>query len=282
MGSPRLTGPSGGPPLGLLAFLSAALIAGCGVPAPPLVLAATTSTYDSGLLDSLVSRFRASHPGLRVRTLVAGSGEALELGRRGDADVLLVHAPRAEARFVAEGLATRREPVMSNDFVLVGPPGDPAEVAGMRPAAALARIARRESRFVSRGDSSGTHEREIALWREAGVAPAGAWYIETGQGQAMNLQVASERGGYTLTDRATYTVLRDALALTPLVESPEELINVYSAIIPVASRQPELAAVLVDWLRSAPGREAIASYRLDGAAEPLFRPLAADAPPPAN
>jgi len=249
-------------------------VAACGDAPPSLVLAATTSTYDSGLLDSLVTRFQRDTPGLVVRTVVAGSGQALELGRRGDADVLLVHAPAAEKHFIAAGYATRRTAVMENDFMLVGPPTDPAAVSGTgEPAEALRRIAEAEASFVSRGDSSGTHERELALWAEAGVTPREPWYVEAGQGQGTTLQIASERRAYALVDRATFEVLSQVVDLVPMVEGGPSLLNVYSVIIPTASAHPEEAVLLAHWLTSEKGRQAITDFRLPGAAEPLFKPF---------
>jgi len=199
----------------------------------------------------------------------------LELGRRGDADLLLVHAPAAERRFMEEGYGTERTPLMRNDFVIVGPPNDPAGVAGARGAAeAFGRIAAAGARFISRGDSSGTHERELALWRAAGVQPEPPWYIESGQGQGTTLQIASERRAYALADRATFTVLFGVLDLRPLIEGPDpELGNVYSVIVPAAAAHPAEAHVLAAWLLSPAGREAIAGYRLAGSATPLFMPL---------
>lgn len=201
----------------------------------------------------------------------------LELGRRGDADLLLVHAPAAERRFMDAGYGTEQTPLMRNDFVVVGPPDDPAGTAGARSAAeAFARIAAAGARFVSRGDSSGTHERELALWRVAGVRPEPPWYIESGQGQGTTLQIASERRAYALADRATFTVLADVLDLRPLVEGPDpELGNIYSVIVPSAAAHPAEAQVLAAWLFSPAGREAIAGYRLAGSASPLFTPLGA-------
>ena len=252
-------------------------VAACGDSRPSLILAATTSTYDSGLLDSLVARFHDQNPSYRVRTIVAGSGQALELGRRGDVDVLLVHAPAAEERFLREGHAEERTPVMYNDFIVVGPPADPAGIASVSgPARALQRIASARATFVSRGDSSGTHEREIAIWAEAAVTPAGQWYLESGQGQGTTLQIASERRGYALTDRATFEILEKILDLVPLVEGGPSLINLYSVIIPAAAVHPAEAGVLAGWLTSERGRRAIADFRLAGAADPLFTPVTED------
>ena len=258
--------------LGALLLLLAA--GACSEAPPSLVLAATTSTYDSGLLDSLVSRFREDMPGARIRTVVTGSGEALELGRRGDADILLVHDPAAERQFIAAGQATGRTPVMYNDFLIVGPTADPAGISGIPEASrALARIAEIGAPFVSRGDSSGTHERELALWADAGIEPHGSWYVESGQGQGTTLQIASERQAYALVDRATFEVLAHVLDLVPLVEGDRSLVNVYSVIIPTAGTHREEAHVLEHWLTSEKGRRAIANFRLPGGASPLFIPI---------
>ena len=226
-----------------------------------------------------MGRFEEAHPDIGVRTIVVGSGEALELGRRGDVDVLIAHAPEAEARFIAGGYSTRREPLMSNDFVLVGPPDDPARAElTVHPARALAVIARAGGPFVSRGDSSGTHERELALWRSSGEEPTRPWYLETGQGQGTTLQIASERRAYALTDRATFDVLRDILELRVMVDDHPELINQYSVILPSNGSHVAEATRLVDWLTSETGQAAIGSFRLPGAAAPLFRPAHASTP----
>lgn len=255
-------------------LLTAALLAGCGERPSSLVLAATTSTYDTGLLEHLVSRFESGRPDARVRTIVVGSGEALELGRTGDADVLLVHAPAAEDRFLSEGHATERTPIMYNGFVIVGPPEDPAGIAGLAdPRLALARIRARSAAFVSRGDSSGTHERELGLWREAEIEPGGEWYVEAGEGQATTLQVADERRAYTLTDRATFAVFERLVDLAPLVEGHASLVNLYSVIVPARSRHPDEAAAFADWLTSAAGRAVIAEFPKDESGIPLFSPL---------
>jgi len=246
-----------------------------------LILAATTSTYDSGLLDSLLAAFSREHPDIRVRTVVTGSGQALELGRRGDADVLLVHAPAAETRFVRAGYAAERVPVMENDFLILGPAADPAGIRGLTdPPGALARIAAHEATFLSRGDSSGTHERELAIWALAGVRPAPRWYLESGQGQGTTLQIASERRAYTMSDRATFGVLEGIVDLVPLVQGHASLVNRYSAILPTASAHPAEASTLIRWLTSEPGRRAIADFRRDRAGVPLFSPVVSAAPDP--
>lgn len=267
----------------LFALCGAAGSAGCAADTDAFVLGATTSTYDSGLLEHLIARFNDDHPGLRVRTVIAGSGEALELGRTGDVDLLLVHAPEAEERFIRAGYAPQRLSVMHNRFVVAGPAADPAGIReAPSPAGALARIAAGEHRFVSRGDSSGTHYREIALWREAGTAADGAWYIESGQGQATTLHVASERGAYVLTDDATLAVLSDVLDLEALVRDHASLRNVYSLLEPAAAIRAGRAAVFAAWLRSENGRRAIGEFRLEGDAEPLFAPWPPDGAAPAG
>jgi len=267
--------------LALLLALGGGLCAGaCGTDADTFVLGATTSTYDSGLLEHVIARFNEDHPGLRVRTVIAGSGEALELGRTGDVDLLLVHAPEAEARFVEAGHAPRRRPVLFNEYVVAGPPSDPARIRGSAsPSEAFATLARGGHGFVSRGDSSGTHHREIALWREAGVAGGGTGYVESGQGQATTLHVASERGAYVLTDDATLALLSEVLDLVALVEDHPSLRNVYSLLAPRAAIRPERAAVFADWLRSGDGRRAIGEFRVRGGPGALFAPWPGDDPP---
>ena len=264
----------------LLFALGGGVCAGaCGTDADTFVLGATTSTYDSGLLEHLIARFNEDHPGLRVRTVIAGSGEALQLGRTGDVDLLLVHAPEAEARFVEAGHAPRRNPVLVNGYVIAGPPSDPARIRGSAsPFEAFATLARGEHDFVSRGDSSGTHYREIALWREAGVTGGEAWYVESGQGQATTLHVASERGAYVLTDVATLAMLSQVLDLDALVEDHRALRNVYSLLAPRAAVRPERAALFADWLRSGNGRRAIGEFRVRGGPEALFAPWPRDDP----
>ena len=268
----------------ILFALSGGVCAGaCGTDADTFVLGATTSTYDSGLLEHLIARFNEDHPGLGVRTVIAGSGEALQLGRTGDVDLLLVHAPEAETRFIEEGHAPRRSPVLYNGYVIAGPPSDPARIRGSAsPSEAFAILARGEHGFVSRGDSSGTHYREIALWREAGVSAGGAWYIESGQGQATTLHVASERGAYVLTDGATLAMLSGVLDLDALFEGHLSLRNVYSLLEPRAALRAAHAAVFAHWLRSANGRRAIGEFRVRGGSEALFAPWPPDDPAPSG
>ena len=200
-----------------------------------VLLATTTSTRDAGLLDSLLPVF-ARQTGYRVKVIAVGSGQALEMGRRGDADVVLSHAPEAERVLADSGYFLHRRLVMHNDFLIVGPAADPAGLRGLSDAVvALRRTAAARATFISRGDRSGTHQRELQLWKQAGVTPpAGAgvgvgvgWYIESGQGMAATLQMADEKRGYTITDRATYLAWRDKLQLVPQVEGDSLLYNVY-------------------------------------------------------
>ncbi|MDX1615490.1 MAG: substrate-binding domain-containing protein [Candidatus Promineifilaceae bacterium] len=215
-------------------FLLAALIligSSCGASRPAVILATTTSTQDSGLLDLLAPRFE-EQSGYILKIIAVGTGQALAMGERGDADVLLVHAPAAEQRLIENGSAIDRRLVMHNDFVLVGPASDPADVAAAaRPGDALARVAAEGAAgraiFVSRGDDSGTHKKELSLWQEADLNAAGEWYLEAGQGMAATLRVASERQAYTLTDRGTYLAQRETLDLAILYQGAPELLNVY-------------------------------------------------------
>ena len=198
-----------------------------------IILASTTSTQDSGLFDVLLPAFTKAYPQYTVNVIAVGTGEALKLGEQKDADVLLVHAPASEKEFVANGFGTERRLVMYNDFVLVGPESDPAGVKGMTDAAgAFAKIAAAKARFISRGDDSGTNKKELQIWKAAGVEPAGDWYESIGQGMADALRIASEREGYTLSDRATYLNLKEGLQLVVLVEGDKVLFNQYG-VIPV-------------------------------------------------
>lgn len=208
------------------ALLSAAACGGSDDDPGTIILATTTSTHDSGLLDELVPRFE-ERTGITVKVIAVGTGAALRMAGEGNADAVLVHAPEAEAPYVASGDLVSGRLVMTNDFVIVGPPNDPAAAAAAPDLpAALAAIAS-DGRFVSRGDDSGTHKKELALWAVAGLDPARLTREETGQGMGATLTIASERGAYTLTDRATYLALRDVLDLAVLVEGDATLLNVY-------------------------------------------------------
>lgn len=260
-------------------FLAAGLAAvtlSCGGSAPrPLVLASTTSTEDSGLFDVLIPAFEEAYPAYQVRVVAVGTGQALELGRRKDADVLLVHAPPAESAFVANGYGDERRRVMYNDFVVVGPASDPAGIAGMTDAAAaLTAIAVSQAPFVSRGDDSGTHRKERSLWDDAGVTPAGAWYREAGQGMGAVLRIAGEMQAYTLTDRGTYLNFVAELGLEVLVEGDPRLRNQYGVITVAGAANPQGARAFADWITGPAGQRVIAAYGVERFGKPLFQPNA--------
>lgn len=205
-----------------------------------VILATTTSTRDAGLLDSLLPVFERQSR-YHVKVIAVGSGQALAMGRRGDADVVLSHAPEAERVLVDSGYFVRRRLMMHNEFLVVGPASDPAGVRGLSDAvAAFRRLAERRAAFVSRGDQSGTHQREQILWKRTGMAgpPRDGWYVESGQGMGATLQLADEKRAYTLTDRATYLAWRDKLQLVPLVEGDSLLYNVYHVLELNAARAP--------------------------------------------
>ncbi len=257
-------------------FALALLAVGCSSAPEELVLATTTSTESSGLLDELIPAFEARY-GYEVKVVAVGTGQALEMGRRGDADVLLVHAPAAEEEFVAEGHGLGRHEVMHNDFVLAGPPHDPASVSSAASAVqALTRIYEAGAAFVSRGDDSGTHKKERALWAQAGLEPAGGWYLSAGQGMAATLRLASEKGAYVLTDRATFLALRDDLALEVLFEGDPALFNQYSVIIINPEKHPGAnvrgAEAFLEFMLSPEGREIIADFGVEEFGQPLFVP----------
>jgi len=240
-----------------------------------MLLATTTSTRDSGLLDELLPGFEGES-GCSVKTLAVGSGEAMELGERGDADVLLVHSPDAEQDFMAGGHGQSREVVMHNDFVLLGPADDPAAIGQSEDApSALARIARDEAAFASRGDDSGTHAKELSLWEEAGVEPGGSWYVETGQGMGETLTIADQRQAYTLSDRGTY-LATDNLDSELLLEGGEALLNPYHVIVVKGDDvNGECAREFSAWITSAPVQDEIGAFGRSEYGEPLFFPDAA-------
>ncbi|HET7731950.1 MAG TPA: substrate-binding domain-containing protein [Usitatibacter sp.] len=240
-----------------------------------ITVASTTSTEQSGLFAHLLPQFRKAS-GIDVRVVAVGTGQALDLGRRGDADVVLVHDREAEERFVREGFGVRRHDVMYNDFVLVGPARDPAGCRGADIVAAFRRIAAARAPFVSRADKSGTHAAELRYWKMAGVAPGGAWYRETGSGMGPTLNTAAAMDGYALADRGTWLSFRNRGELAVLVEGDRRLFNAYGAILVNPERHPhvkrEAGQAFIDWLVSPAGQRAIAAYRIDG--EPLFFPSA--------
>jgi tungstate transport system substrate-binding protein len=247
-----------------------------------IILATTTSTQDSGLLDDLLPAF-AAETGWEVKPIAVGSGQAIEMGRRGEADVLLVHSPVAEEALVAEGTAGRRLLVMHNDFVLLGPEADPSGVRGAPVDEAMRRIAGSDAVFVSRGDDSGTHARENSLWKQAGVTPGGDWYQQTGQGMGATLRVAAEKAGYTLADRGTFLSQPDGLAV--LVEGDPGLLNVYH-VIEMTTRagervQPEGAAAFADWITGTDAQQRIGEFGRAEYGQPLFVPDAGKPDPTA-
>lgn len=241
-----------------------------------IILATTTSTQDSGLLDVLIPIFEEKH-GYIVKTIAVGTGKALEMGKRGEADVLLTHAPSAELELLEAGDIINYRMVMHNDFVVVGPGADPAGIRGMEKSAdAFAKIAESESLFVSRGDDSGTHKKELSIWKKAGIEPGGSWYIETGSGMGQTLNVASEKDGYSLTDRGTYLALKQNLHLEILVEGELALLNIYH----VAQVNPEKndlinsegAAAFVEFMISEETQKIISEFGVDKFGSPLFFP----------
>lgn len=240
-----------------------------------LLLATTTSAYDTGLLSSLLPPFEQAY-NIKVKVIAVGTGQALELGRRGDADVLLVHAPLLEEEFIAQGYGRERRPVMSNDFVLLGPTQDPAGIRGLGTMAALQRIAQQRAFFVSRGDGSGTHLRERELWQRAGMEPEGSWYLSAGQGMGETLTLASEKGAYTLSDRSTYLAQQKRLRLAILVEGGVELFNPYSVITVNPDRYPKVnykgARKLLEYLTSLQAQRIIEGFGAERFGQPLFRP----------
>lgn len=243
-----------------------------------VLLATTTSTQDSGLLDVLVPLFEKK-TGYRVKTLAVGTGQALKMGERGDVDVLLVHAPEAELKFVKDGHSSDRRLVMHNGFVIVGPGSDPANVKKASSAPeALKRIAVRRVAFLSRGDESGTHAIERKLWRKAKVQPQGDWYQQSGQGMGATLRIASEKSAYTLTDRATFLALRKNLDLAVLYQKDPALLNVYHVLVVNAGQHPNInvagARAFADFLTARETQRTIGRFGVERFGEPLFFPNA--------
>lgn len=258
-----------------------AVTVGCSAPQaknpknPDLILATTTSTQDSGLLDQLIPVFEQK-TGYRVKTIAVGTGQALTMGEKGEADVLLVHSPAAEKPLVEKGLAVNRRLVMHNDFVFVGPPADPAGIKGRKAPEALRRIFESRSIFVSRGDESGTHKKEKELWSKAGIKPEGAWYQESGTGMGQTLNVASEKNGYSLTDRATYVSLKKNLKLDIMVEGDAPLLNIYHVMEVNPDRYAKVnaegAGAFSKFLFDQDTQKLIGSFGIDKYGQALFFP----------
>lgn len=286
-------------PLALLFILiSALLLTGCGTTATPstpsssntaatppatpapsnpsLILATTTSTQDSGLLDVLIPKFEAK-TGYKVKTVAVGTGAALAMGEKGEADVLLVHAPSSEKKLVDEKTGINYNLVMHNDFILVGPPSDPAKVKGMKKTTdALKAISDSQSIFISRGDDSGTDKMEKSLWKTANIKPTGKWYQESGQGMGQTLTMASEKGGYTLTDRATYLANKKNLKLDIVLEGEAALLNIYHVMQVNPDKFPKVnkdgAKAFDDFMIAPDTQKIIGDFGKDKFGQSLFFP----------
>lgn len=243
-----------------------------------VILATTTSTQDSGLLDILVPLFNKKSS-YNLKTISVGTGQALALAAKGEADVTLAHAPSLEKKYVAEGKLLNRRLVMYNDFIIIGPPPDPARVRSTKSSVeAFKLIAASGARFVSRGDNSGTHNLEKSLWKMAGIDSRGAWYVESGQGMGATLRIANERNGYTLTDRATYLAFRKQLALVVLLEGDKPLLNVYSVMEVNPANGPRVndsgGKTFADFMVSPDAQAIIKSFGVEKYGRPLFVPIA--------
>jgi tungstate transport system substrate-binding protein len=252
------------------------LVAGAAWAGQAVILSTTTSTQDSGLLDVLVPIFE-KQTGSMVKVISVGTGQALALAGKGEADVALVHAPDSEKKYVADGLLVNRRLVMHNDFLIVGPADDPAKVKGMQSAVeAMKRMAEAKAVFVSRGDNSGTHQLEKKLWQEAKLSPSGAWYLSAGQGMGATLGIGSEKKGYVVTDRATFLAFKKRVQLVPLVERDRILLNIYSVLEPNAGKFPRVNAAggkaFADFMVSKEVQEIIRTFGVDKFGEPLFFP----------
>jgi tungstate transport system substrate-binding protein len=283
-----------------LVIILGLVLAACTPPAPPatqvatteptkapvqapteLILATTTSTRDTGLLDVLLPLFETKS-GYKVKMVAVGTGQALTMGEEGNADVLLVHSPKSELDLMDKGFGKDRLLVMHNDYVIVGPKDDPAGINGMKVAVdAFKKIAEAKSTFVSRGDDSGTNKMELSLWKSASITPEGDWYLQSGQGMGETLRIASEKVGYTLTDRGTYLALRDTLQLDVLVEGDPALLNIYHVITVNPDKWPKVnyigAKAFADFLVSPDTQKLIGEFGVDKFGQPLFIPDAGKA-----
>ncbi len=236
-------------------------------------MATTTSTENSGLLYVLLPPFEKKY-NVKVDVIAVGTGKALKLGENGDVDVVLVHAREAEDTFIENGFGVNRRDVMYNDFIIIGPKTDPAEIRGYAAAEALRKIREKLCFFTSRGDESGTHKKEKQLWRQAGVTPTGAWYLEAGQGMGATLQIADEKQAYCLVDRGTYIAYEDKIGLVILVENDKRLLNPYGIIAVNPKRHPhtnyKAVMNLIEWMTSSEGQGIIGSFKKSG--KQLFHP----------
>jgi tungstate transport system substrate-binding protein len=243
-----------------------------------VILSTTTSTQDSGLLDVLVPLFEKK-TAYSVKTISVGTGQALALAAKGEADVALVHAPSLEKKYVADGKLLNRRLVMYNDFIILGPASDPARIKSTKSSMeALKLIAGSQSRFVSRGDNSGTHNLEKSFWKQSGVEPKGAWYIESGQGMGATLGIANDRNAYTITDRATYLAFQKRLALAVLLEGDKPLLNIYSVMEVNPANGPRINVAggnaFADFMVAAETQAVIKSFGVEKYGQPLFVPIA--------
>jgi len=267
--------------IGLVLFAAACLAAAHAQQSPSITVASTTSTEQSGLFGYLLPRFTEA-TNIAVKVVAVGTGQALDIGRRGDADVVFVHDRPAEEKFLAEGFSTKRYDVMYNDFVIVGPKADPAHISGDKDVVdALRKIAAARATFVSRGDHSGTHEAELRLWRQAGIDPGsakGGWYREIGQGMGPALNMASSSNAYLLSDRGTWLSFKNRGDLAILTEGDKRLFNQYGVMLVNPARHPAVKAKegqgFIDWLISPKGQDVIAAYKVGG--EQLFFPDASN------
>jgi tungstate transport system substrate-binding protein len=262
----------------LIALVLAILPLSAEAQRPPVILSTTTSTQDSGLLDVLVPLFERQ-TGYSVKTIAVGTGQALALAGRGEADVVLAHAPALEKKYIADGKMLNRRLVMYNDFVIIGPAEDPARIKRMTKAAdAMKAIASTGSRFVSRGDNSGTHNLEKELWKLAGVEPQTGWYIESGQGMGATLGIADDRKAYTLTDRGTYLAFQKRVRLPILLEGDRPLLNLYSVMEVNPANGPKVntagGKAFADFMVSADVQRVIKTFGVDKYGQPLFVPVA--------
>jgi tungstate transport system substrate-binding protein len=267
--------------------VAVALVAAVFTPHPApaqdksIVVASTTSTQDSGLFQYLLPLFKKK-TGVDVKVVAQGTGQALDTGRRGDADVVFVHARSEELKFLAEGQCVKRHPVMYNDFVLIGPKADPAGIKGMKDVgAAFQAIKARQATFISRGDRSGTHVAELQLWKDSGIdidKDRGSWYKSIGQGMGTALNIAGAANGYVLSDRGTWIHFKNKGDLQILVEGDKRMFNQYGITLVNPEKHPnvkkELGQQFIDYLVSPEGQKDIADYKIDG--EPLFHPNAGD------
>jgi tungstate transport system substrate-binding protein len=264
--------------LALVTVLSLAGPTAAQAPSGTVIVSTTTSTQDSGLLDVLVPMFEKK-TGYTVKTISVGTGQALALAARGEADVTLAHAPSIEKKYVAEGKMQNRRLVMYNDFLIIGPEDDPAKIKGEKSAVnALRKIAASGSRFVSRGDKSGTHTLELGLWKQTGVTPAAPWYIESGQGMGATLGIADDRKAYTITDRATMLAFSKRVRLVPMVEGDRPLLNIYSVMEVNPANGPRVnvagGKAFAEFMLAPETQAVIKTFGVEKFGQPLFVPVA--------